>query len=198
MRLFKRLFGAKLGLRERNFEYVLRDKNGNIKPIFQPNGLCLFLIKKGFLSANSEQIKNIPFLFGNWRNKMVIANLITNTGKAAVASRINGSGAEAAFTYAAIGIGTTAAAATDAALESEITTNGGQRAAITPSRVTTTVTNDTARHVVTFTFTSSFAVTEAGLLNAASVGVLLNRQVFTAVNVVSSDSLQITIDVSVG
>lgn len=198
MRLFKRLFGAKLGLREKNFEYVLRDKNGNIKPIFQPNGLCLFLIKKGFLSANSEQIKNIPFLFGNWRNKMVIANLITNTGKAAVASRINGSGAEAAFTYAAIGIGTTAAAATDATLKSEITTNGGQRAAITPTRVTTTVTNDTARHVVTFTFTGSFAVTEAGLLNAASVGVLLNRQVFTAVNVVSSDSLQITIDVSVG
>lgn len=196
--IFKRLFGAKIGLGERNFEYVLKDKDGNIKPLFQPNGLCLFLIKKGILSPNSESIKNIPFLFGNWRNKMVIANLITNAGKAAVASRINGAGSEAAFTYAAIGIGTAAAAATDAALESEITTNGGQRAAVTPSRITTTVTNDTARNVVTFTFTGAFAVTEAGLLNASSSGVLLNRQVFTAVNVASSDSLQITIDVSVG
>lgn len=194
----RRLFKAKLGLGERNFEYVLRDKDGNIKPIFQPNGLCLFLINKGLLSANSEMIKNIPLLFGNWRNKMVIANLITNTGKAGVASRINGAGAEAAFTYIAIGIGATAAAATDTTLGSEITTNGGQRAAATPTRITTTVTNDTARDVVTFTFTGAFAITEAGCLNAASAGVLLNRQVFTAVNVVASDSLQITIDVSVG
>lgn len=196
--LFKRLFGAKVGLGERNFEYVLRDKDGNIKPIFQPNGLCLFLIKKGLLSANSEKIKNIPFLFGNWQNKMVIANLITNAGKAGVASRINGAGAEPAFTYLAIGIGTNPAAATNTTLQSEITTNGGQRASATPTRVTTTVTNDTARNVVTFTFTGSFAITEAGELNASSAGVLLNRQVFTAVNVVASDSLQITIDVSVG
>ena len=196
--LFKRLFGAKIGLGERNFRYILRDKDGNIKPLFQPNGLCLFLIKKGLLSPKSERIKNIPFLFGNWRDSMVIANLITNTGKAGVASRINGAGAEAAFTYIAIGIGVAAAAATDTTLESEITTNGGQRAAATPTRITTTVTNDTARNIVTYTFTGAFAITEAGELNAASVGVLLNRQVFTAVNVVSSDSLQITIDVSVG
>jgi hypothetical protein len=196
--LFKRLFGAKLGLGEKNFEYVLRDKDGNIKPIFQPNGLCLFLINQGLLSANSEMIKNIPLLFGSWRNKMVIANLITNTGKAGAASRLNGAGSEAAFAYIAIGIGATAANATDTTLGSEITTNGGQRAAATPTRITTTVTNDTARNVVTFTFTGAFAITEAGCLNAASVGVLLNRQVFTAVNVVASDSLQITIDVSVG
>lgn len=198
MKLIKRLFKAKLGLGEKNFEYVLRDKDGNIKPIFQPNGLCLFLIKKGLLSANSEKIKNIPFLFGNWQNKMVIANLITNAGKAGVASRINGAGSEAAFNYIAIGIGATAAAATNTTLESEITTNGGQRASATPTRTTTTVTNDTARNITTFTFTGGFAVTEAGELNAASAGVLLNRQVFTAVNVVPGDSLQITIDVSVG
>ena len=197
-KLFKRLFGVKLGLGERNFEYVLRDKDGNIKPIFQPNGLCLFLIKKGLLSANSEKIKNIPFLFGNWQNKMVIANLITDAGKAGSASRINGAGSEAAFTYCAIGIGTAAATALDTTLASEITTNGGQRKSATPTRTTTTVPNDTARNVATFDFTGSFAVTEAGILNAASAGVLLNRQVFTAVNVVSGDSLQITVDISVG
>lgn len=126
-----------------------------------------------------------------------MANLTTTTGKAGVASRINGSGAEAAFTYLAIGIGTTAAAIGDTALQSEITTNGGARAAATASRVTTDTTNDTARLVYTWTFTGSFAVTEAGALNAASVGVLLNRQVFTAVNVVSGDSLQVTVDIDV-
>jgi hypothetical protein len=198
MNLIKRLFKAKVGLGERNFEYVLKDKNGNIKPLFQPNLLCLFLIKQGLLSANSETIKNIPFLFGSWQNKMVIANLITSAGKAGVASRINGSGAAAPFTYIAIGTGAVAASIADTILGGEITTLGGQRAAATPSLTTTTVANDTARNVVTFTFTGSFAITESGCLNAASAGSLLNRQVFTAVNVVTSDFLQITIDVSVG
>ena len=198
MKLFKRFFQSKIGLGEKNFKYILRDKNGNIKPLFQPNKLCLFLIKKGLLNPADQMIKKIPFLFGNWQNEMVIANLITNAGKAGVASRINGAGSEAAFTYVGIGIGTTAANAADTALQSEITTAGGQRASATPTRTTTTVTNDTARNVVTFTFTGAFAVTEAGELNASSAGVLLNRQVFTAVNVASGDSLQVTIDISVG
>lgn len=123
--------------------------------------------------------------------------MITNAGMAGVASRINGAGSENAFTYIAIGIGTNAAAATDTTLQSEITTNGGERAAATCTRVTTDVTNDTAQNVVTFNFTGTFAVTEAGVLNAASTGTLLCRQVFTAVNVASGDSLQITFKVDV-
>lgn len=177
-----------------NFEYVLRDKNGNVKPLFQPNKLCKALLKKGIISPN---VWKVPLLFGSWKNSMKMANLVTNAGMAGVASRIGGAGSEAAFTYIAIGTGTTAAAATDTALQTEITTGGGARAAATVSRTTTDVTNDTARAVVTFNFTSTFAVTEAGLLNAASSGVLLNRQVFTAVNVVNGDSLQVTIDIDV-
>src|SRR3989338_3066540 len=60
------------------------------------------------------------------------------------------------------------------------------------SRVTTDVTNDTAQLVLTFNFTASFAVTESGVLNAASVGVLLARQTFSAINVANGDSLQVT------
>ena len=186
---------AKVGTMD-NFKYVLRDKEGNIKPLFQPNKLVLLLIKKGIVNAKSKFAKT-PFLFGMYRNEMTIANLITNTGMAGVASRINGAGAEAAFTYVAIGTGTTAAAAADTTLETEITTGGGSRAAATASRTTTDVTNDTARLVLTYNFTATIAVTEAGALNAASAGVLLNRQVFTAVNVTSGDSLQVTIDVDV-
>jgi hypothetical protein len=54
--------------------------------------------------------------------------------------------------------------------------------------------------VASYTLTNNNATTfSSGLIgNAASAGTLLNRQVFTAVNVVSTDSLQITIDVSVG
>ncbi len=178
-----------------NVEYVLRDKDGNIKPIFQTNRLFSWAIKKGWISPKINQHKNFnkfSFLVGKWSNKLVISNLITSAGKAGSASRLMGAGGEAAFTYMAIGTGTTAANIADTTLQTEITTNGGQRAAGTASRVTTTVTNDTAQLVLTYTFTGSFAVTESGILNAASVGTLLCRQVFSAINVASGDTLQIT------
>lgn len=171
--------------RNENVEYVLKDKDGNIKPLFNLNFLGRFLKKRGY---------DVPlsFLFGRWKQSMNLSNLVTNAGLAGEASRNNGSGAEAAFTYIGIGIGTTAANVANTTLESEITTNGGERGAGTASRVTTDVANDTAQLVKTFNFTGSFAVTESGVLNAASVGTLLARQVFTAINVVSGDSLQVT------
>lgn len=129
---------------------------------------------------------------GRVKDVRYVKNLVVSAGKAGVASRINGAGSEAVFDYIAIGTGTTAAAAGNTTLETEITTNGGERTQGTASRITTSVTNDTAQVQKTFTFTGSFAVTEAGLLNAASSGTLLSRQTFSAVNVVSGDSLQIT------
>ena len=194
--MLRKLFGAKFNLVE-NFTYVLRDENGNVKPMFALNKLGQFLMKLGVISPNTSKAVLSFFMLGSMSNKMTIANLITDAGKAGVASRINGAGSEAAFTYIAIGTGTTAASASDTALESEITTGGGERDSATASRTTTDVTNDTATLVLTYNFTSSFAVTEAGALNAASSGVLLNRQVFSAVNVANGDSLQVTIDIDV-
>lgn len=187
---------AKFSLRE-NFTYKLFDKDGKQKQLFQLNTVGQVLLKLGFINPFTNKKLLQFFNLGSWSSEMKLANLVTNAGKAAVASRINGSGGLAAFTYLAIGTGATAAAAGDTALQTEITTNGGARAAATASRVTTDVTNDTARLVYTWTFSGSFAVTEAGALNAASSGDLLNRQVFTAVNVVSGDSLQVTVDIDV-
>ncbi|MCK4500875.1 hypothetical protein KAU11_10270 [Candidatus Babeliales bacterium] len=194
--MLRKLFGAKFNLVE-NFTYVLRDKNGNVKPMFALNKLGQFLMKKGMISPNTSKALLSAFMLGGMRNEMHIANLITNTGMAGVASRINGSGAEAAFTYVAIGIGAVASAVTDTALGSEIVTGGGERAVATASRTTTDVTDDTATLVLTYNFTATFAVTEAGALNAGAAGVLLNRQVFSAVNVANGDSLQVTIDIDV-
>jgi len=154
-------------------------------------------VKDGVLNRLAGFGLRIPLITGAYGFTMKGANLVTSAGQAGVASRINGAGSEAAFTYIAIGTGTTAAVVGDTTLETEITTGGGARAAATASRTTTDVTNDTARLVLTFNFTSTFAVTEAGALNAASSGVLLNRQVFSAVNVVNGDSLQVTIDIDV-
>ena len=122
----------------------------------------------------------------------VVHNLITSAGKAGMASRLGGSGSEAAFTYLAVGTGTTAAAVTDTTLQTELSTAGLARASATASRVTTSVTNDTAQLLYSWSVSGTAAVTEAGILNAASVGVLLCRQVFSAVNVVNLDTLQLT------
>ena len=194
---------------ELNVRYELRDANGNAKSLFAMNALGTAILAKFrewfpnpidaagqvrpalryHLSAYGLRI---PLITGLWTTSLNIANLVTSAGKAGVASRINGSGGEAAFTYIALGTGTNAAAAGDTTLQTESSTNGLSRANATASRVTTTVTNDTAQLVNTFSVTGSVAVTESGVLNASSVGTLLARQVFSAINVVNGDSLQIT------
>lgn len=128
---------------------------------------------------------------GNLIEERTITNLVTNAGKAEVAGLLNGA-TTGAFDYIAVGTGTTAAAAGDTALQTEIVDSGLARAQGTTSRITTTVTNDTAQVTKTFSVTGTKAVTEAGLLDAASAGIILARQVFAAVNVSNGDSLQIT------
>lgn len=170
-----------------NVTYVLKDKDGNNKNLFKLNSLGSFLLKKGIISPFNKS-----FLFGSYTDQLNITNLITTAGKAGIASRINGDGSEAAFTYIAVGTGTTAADVGDTTLETELATSGLSRAAGTASRVTTDTTNDTAQLVKSFSVTGTAAVTESGVLNAASSGVLLARQVFSAINVVNTDTLQIT------
>jgi len=129
---------------------------------------------------------------GNIIEERTIDNTVVNTGRAQVAGLLLTDVGGTAFDYIAIGTGTTAAAVTDTTLGTEITTGGGERTAGTGTRVTTSVANDTAQLVVTFTFTGSFAVTESGVLNAGVAGVLLSRQTFGAINVVSGDSIEVT------
>lgn len=161
------------------------------KPMFRNNKLWKFINRRFALDLQ------IPFVTGIWTTNAIADNLVTTKGKEVVADQLGGT-TTAPVTAIAIGIGATAAAAGDTALQSEITTNGGQRGAATVSNVTTTTTNDTEQWVKSFTFTGSFAVTEEGLLdNNTSGGNLLARQVFSAVNVASGDVLQITHKVQV-
>lgn len=101
-----------------NVTYRLFGDNGKSKILFQPNRIGQWFSKKfGFLPR-------LPLLFGFPSYSLNLSNLVTDAGRAAVASRINGAGAEAAFTYIAIGTGTNAAAASDTTLQTEITTGG--------------------------------------------------------------------------
>lgn len=157
-----------------------------------------FKTLKSFVAGKPRMriVENVHYelrdAYGNLKEMRDISNLVTNAGFAGVASRINGAGSEAAFDRIAIGTGTTAAAATDTALETEITTGGGVRSIATTSRTTTDVANDTAQNVVTFNFSDSFAITESGVFNADTAGTMLARQVFSPINVANGDSLQIT------
>jgi hypothetical protein len=183
-----------------NVEYKHFDKFGNIKKMFQENALCRFLIKNELLDPNwinEKRGKILSLFLGHWANSRVVANLVTSAGKAAIASRINGAGSEALFDKIGWGTGATAAAAGDTALQAEKDASGATStthvvSSATCSRVTTSVTNDTAQMVGTATATGTIAITESGVFNAATAGTLLARQVFTAVNVVSGDSIQFT------
>lgn len=89
------------------------------------------------------------------------------------------------FKYHDSGVGTTAENIADTAME---TTDG-------ESRVAGTQTESAAnayRSVGTIAYTTSKAITEHGLFNDATVGTLMDRTVFSAINVVNGDSIQFT------
>ena len=132
---------------------------------------------------------------GELKEKKEVKNTICNLGIKAIIGLAGNIDSQTAFTYLAVGVGTSAAAATDTTLETEITDSGLERASVTPTSETTTVTDDTLQLTKTWTATGSKAVTEVGILNAASAGVLLGHQVFSAVNVVSSDTIAVTYQV---
>lgn len=172
--------------------YELRDKNGNVKKMFQENALFRFLIKANIVSPTFTKI---PFLLGSWDNMKVAPNLVVTAGKALVASRLGGSGSSA-ITHIAVGTGATAPASGDTTLQTELATSGLTRASATISTTTTTVTNDTMQAQVTFTVTGTQAITESGLFNASTSGTMLCRQTFSAINVLNGDTLQVTWKVS--
>lgn len=183
-----------------NVAYVLRDRFGNIKPIFQENFLAKTLLKRGWLSPswiNSRAAPLLSPLFGHYSSMKLVGNGVPTVGKALIAGRIGGSGAPAAADYIAVGTGTNAFAAGDTALQTETAASGLTRAQGTVSLVTTTTTNDTAQVTKTFTVTGTVAVTESGVFNASSSGTLLARQVFSAINVLNGDTLQMTWKVAI-
>jgi len=127
---------------------------------------------------------------GNLKDKWAVDNLIVDDGWDHSADAVSTDGAQPApAEWLGIGTGTTGAAAGDSALETEISTGGGERAGGTYAHSAGT---KIWTLVNTWNFTSSFAVTEAGVLNASTAGALLSRQVFSAKNVASGDSLQVT------
>jgi len=110
-------------------------------------------------------------------------NIIVNVGFDFIADAIGKSASRPlVMGFIALGTGTTAAAASQSALVSELDRNAATYAHTTGTKA--------------FSFTADFpagdgtgAITEAGVFNAASGGIMLDRVVFPVVNKGADDSL---------
>lgn len=129
---------------------------------------------------------------GELKEVRVIKNLVVTAGKNFTASWLAASPSSISdqfMKYLAIGTGTTAPAAGDTALETEVGT-----------RVAGTISSSTNvwQHQGTFDAgNGTGAITEAGLFNASSGGTMLARQTFSAINKASGDSLQLTWQITI-
>lgn len=136
-------------------EVTVRDKDGNVKSHhFLNSGLWHRLLVKLGLAHNS----------------------LTAGAFAAVADLIDGLSAPSSFTTLAIGIGTTGDTVDDTALQTE-----KKRKTCTPTRVTTTKTNDTCQWSVVFssadttpTNDASDTIQEVGVENGSPGTLLLH------------------------
>ena len=125
---------------------------------------------------------------GKVKKEIIVPNIVVTDGKEYIASRMKDATATA-MSHMAIGTGSTAAAAGDAALGTE-----AGRVALT----STTVTSNAVAYVATLPAgTGTVAITEAGILNASSNGDLLCRTVFSVINKGAADTLGITWTVTV-
>lgn len=127
------------------------------------------------IALNGETVQEVP-------------NLVVTDGKEYVASRMKDTSASA-MSHMAIGTGSTAAAAGNAALGSEVHRN---------TLTSTSVSGAVVTYACTFSAgQGTGAITEAGLFNASSAGSMLCRTVFAVVNKGANDSMTITWTVTV-
>lgn len=112
-------------------------------------------------------------------------NLIVNGGFDFICNAIGLATQPSEMTHIAIGTGTTAVAATQTALVTQIAIGEATYAHTAGTKV--------------FTFTATFAagvgtgaITEAGVFNASSAGIMLDRVVFSVINKGADDTLTAT------
>jgi hypothetical protein len=114
-------------------------------------------------------------------------NLILNSGVTYFAARNAGS-TLAAISHMALGTGAVAAAVGNTALGAEV-----GRVTASNGLSTTTITNDTVTYTASFgPGVATGAITEAGLVNAASAGTMVSRLVFATINKAATDTISVT------
>jgi hypothetical protein len=119
---------------------------------------------------------------GQIKDQREIKNLVVTTGKGFIAARMVGTPTE--MSHMALGASSTAAAAGDTALGSEL-----GRVALASDSATGAVVTYTASFPAG---TATGAIVEAGVFNASSSGTMLCRTVFAVVNKGADDAMSVT------
>lgn len=115
---------------------------------------------------------------------VVSRRVVTNAGVAAIANAFLNTFEVELFNFHAMGTGVTAEAVGDTALVTEVET-----------RVSGTQSSPAGgqyRTVATLVATAARVIAEHGILSASTVGTLLDRSQFAAVNLANGDSIQFT------
>lgn len=121
---------------------------------------------------------------GNLKDERRASNLVVTTGLAHIADQLSSSPGETAMSHMAIGTGTTAVAAGNTTLVTEIDRNA-LTSRIDSGAVVTYVASWAAGD-------GTGAITEEGIFNDATAGTMLARVVFAVINKNASDTLTIT------
>lgn len=124
---------------------------------------------------------------GMVKETQTVENLVVNAGLAFIISRMVGT-SKSVMGFMAVGSGSTAPAAGDTALGSQL----GSRKALDSTTITGS-NNEKVQYVCTFASgEGTGAITEAGIFNASSSGDMLCRTVFSVVNKAADDTMVIT------
>jgi hypothetical protein len=127
---------------------------------------------------------------GKIKERFTVHNLIVTTGKNAITEQLVAAPGKASPSHMAIGTGATAAAAGDTTLQTELDRNA--LTSKTRSTNVLTMVGDWAAG------DGTGAITEAGVLNAASAGDLYARATFSAINKAAGDTLSISWTFTIG
>ena len=127
---------------------------------------------------------------GNIKLDFSTHNTVVTAGKNHIADRLSTTPTGAAMSHMGIGTNNTAVVAGDTALNTELDRNA-LTSCTDSSNVVTYVADWAAGD-------GTGAIVEAGIFNAASVGTMLARTVFSAINKGASDTLQITWTLTIG
>jgi hypothetical protein len=120
---------------------------------------------------------------------LMSTKMVTDAGVAFLVDALQGTVEPEVLRFHGSGTGTTAESAAQTALVTEV-----------ESRVSGTLAEGASanifRTVATIPYTATRAITEHAIFSASTVGTMLDRSVFTAINVINGDSIQFTYELT--
>jgi len=120
---------------------------------------------------------------------LVSTKMVTDAGVAFLVDALQGTVEPEILRFHGSGTGTTAESAAHTALVTEV-----------ESRVSGTLTEGASanifRTVATCPYTATRAITEHAIFSASSAGTMLDRSLFSAINVINGDSIQFTYELT--